>query len=224
MRSAAIVVCLGLLVAGCGSSSDRSDLGALAASVTSQTAGKKSAHVTFALASGPTVVTGEGGYRIDPDLAADFSISAPDGPTRFIILSKTIYLQRPGQAWQRFAADRPEVSQLVAAMVTQADIGKQIDKLRTAGTLTATADETIEGHPATRYNIDVSVAKLIATEPDAVLKASLTTLRDKGITTIPYTLWIDRDNLPIRMTVAGPATATTTYTDWGTPLQVTAPI
>jgi LppX_LprAFG lipoprotein len=224
MRSAAIVMCLGLLVVGCGSSSDRSDLAALAASVTSQTAGKKSAHVTFALSSGPTVVTGEGGYRVDPDLAADFSISAPDGPTRFIMLDKSIYLQRPGQAWQRFAADRPEVSQLAAAMVTQADIGKQIDKLRTAGTLTATADETIEGRQATRYNIDVSVPKLIAAEPDPVLKASLTSLRDKGTSTIPYTLWVDHDNLPVRMTVAGPATATTTYTDWGTPIQVTAPI
>ncbi len=93
MRRAAIVVCLGLLVAGCGAASDdRSDLGSLAAAVSERTAGKKSAHVTFALASGPTVVTGEGGYRVAPDLAADFTITAPDGLSRFIVLDKTVYL------------------------------------------------------------------------------------------------------------------------------------
>jgi hypothetical protein len=225
MRSAAIVVCLGLMVAGCGSADGgRSDLGSLAATVTAQTAGKKSAHVTFALASGATVVTGEGAYRVGPDLAADFDIKAPDGPTRFIMLDKTIYLRRGNDGWVRFAADRAEVSQLATAMIAQADIGKQIDKLRTAGTITATTDETIEARPATRYSIDVDVAKLIAAEPDRVLKAGLQSLRDKGITTIPYTLWIDRDNLPVRITVAGPASASTTYTHWGEPVQVSAPI
>lgn len=224
MRCAAIALCLGLLVAGCGSDSGgQPDLGTLAASVTERTAGK-SAHVTFAMASGATVVTGEGGYQTGPDLAADFSISAPDGPTRFIILDKQIYLQRPGQAWQRYAADRAEVSQLARAMLAQADIGRQIDRLSSAGTITATADEAVEGHPATRYTIDVDVPRLIEAEPDRVVKASLQSLWDKGITTIPYTIWIDRDNLPIRITVAGPASATTTYTRWGEPVTVTAPI
>ena len=225
MRSAVIVVCLGLLVAGCGSdSAPRPDLGTLAATVSERTAGKKSAHVTFALASGPTVVTGEGGYRVSPDLAADFSVSAPDGPTRFIIVDKNIYLQRPDRAWQRFAADRPEVSQFANSMIAQADIGRQIDKLRTAGTITATAEEPVEGHPATRYTIEVDVAKLIATEPDAVLRAGLESLRSKGTTTIPYTLWVDRDGLPVRINIGGPASATTTYTNWGDPVSVTAPI
>jgi hypothetical protein len=223
MRSAVVAFGLALVVAGCGTSGgDRPDVGALAATVTAHTAGK-SAHVAFALTSGASQVTGEGGYRVGPDLAADFNITAPDGPTRFIMLDKTIYLRRPNQPWLRFAASRPEVNQLATSMIGQADIGAQISKLHAAGTITGTADESLEGHPATRYTIDVDVAKLIDTEPDPVVKASLKSLRDKGTTRIPYTLWVDRDNLPIRITIDGPASVTTTYTHWGDPVVVVAP-
>jgi hypothetical protein len=211
------------VVAGCGSSGDaRPDVGALAARVTQQTAGK-SAHVAFAMTSGAEQVTGEGGYRVGPDLAADFNITAAAGPTRFIMLDKTIYLQRPGQTWVRYAGNRPEVSQLAASMVGQTDIGAQIAKLRTAGTVTGTADETIEGRPATRYAIDVDVAKLAAAEPDPVLRAALNSLHDKGTSTLPYILWLDRDNLPVRTSITGPASVTATYTHWGEPLEVNPP-
>ena len=224
MRSAAIVVGLALVACGCGTDGggERPDVGSLAATVTAQTAGK-SAHVAFALTTGATQVTGEGGYRLGPDVAADFSIAGPDGPTRFIMLDKTIYLQRAENAWLRFPSSRPEVSQLANSMIGQADVGRQIEKLRAAGTVTAVADESLEGRPATRYAIEADVAKLIDAEPDAVLKASLKALRDQGTTKIPYTLWIDRANLPVRITVDGPASATTTYTRWGEPVDVLAP-
>jgi hypothetical protein len=222
MRSAAIVVALALVASGCGTSGGRPDVGELAATVTAQTAGK-SAHVAFALTNGASQVTGEGGYRVGPDLAADFSITAADGRTRFIMLDKTIYLQRPDKGWLRFPASRPDVSQLASSMIGQADIGQQISKLRAAGTITGTADESFEGQPTTRYTIDVDVAKLADSEPDAVLKASLKSLRDKGTTKLPYTLWVDRNNRPVRITVDGPASVTTTYTHWGEPIDVTAP-
>lgn len=215
------------MVAGCGSGpGEQSTVDSLATAVTTQTAGK-SAHVAFALTNGATQLTGEGGYRVGPDLAADFNISAPDGPTRFIMLDKTIYLLPPkastAKPWLRFPASRPDVSQLANSMIGQADIGGQLAKLRSAGTVTSTADESLEGVATTRYSIAVDVARLADSEPDAVLKSSLKALRDKGITTIPYTLWLDRANLPLRISIDGPASVTTTYTHWGEPITVTAP-
>src|SRR5207249_849161 len=104
---------------GCGSGGDQDahpGVGTVASTVTERTAGK-SAHVAFALTSGATQITGEGGYRLGPDLAADFNLTAADGPTRFILLDKTIYLRRPNQSWLRYAASRPEVNQLASSMV-----------------------------------------------------------------------------------------------------------
>lgn len=223
MRTAVVAVCVGLVLTGCGSEEARPDVGTLAASVTAQTADKKSAHVTFALSSGATQITGEGGYRVGPDLAADFSIVAPDGETRFIMLDKTIYLRPPDKGWLRFPSSRADVSQLATSMIGQADIGRQLEKLRTAGTITSTSEDSLEGRPATRYTIEVDVTRLADAEPDAVLKAGLKSLRDKGITKLPYTLWVDRENLPLRINVDGPASVTTTYTRWGEPVEVVPP-
>ena len=108
-------------------------------------------------------------------------------------------------------------------MIGQADIGRQLEKLRTAGTITSTSEDSLEGRPATRYTIEVDVTRLADAEPDAVLKAGLKSLRDKGITKLPYTLWVDRENLPLRINVDGPASVTTTYTRWGEPVEVVAP-
>jgi hypothetical protein len=175
-----------LVLSGCSGTGapETPDVGALAASVTAQTASRKSAHVTFQTAGG---TTGQGDYRVSPDLAADFSMSSALGPTRFILLDKVIYLRLPQsegstRPWIRFARFAAGTDGLVDAMIEQADIGRQLEKIRTAGTVT----EHLDGLPTTRYTIDVDLARLIDAERDTVVQGSLRELAKRGVTSIPY--------------------------------------
>jgi hypothetical protein len=54
-------------------------------------------------------------------------------------------------------------------MIEQADIGRQLEKIRTVGTVT----EHLDGRPTTRYTIDVGLARLIDAERDTVVQGSL---------------------------------------------------
>lgn len=153
-------------------------------------------------------------------------MSSAVGPTRFILLDKIIYLRLPQNTrsprpWTRFASGSAD---LADAMIEQADIGRQLEKIRTAGTVTGTATEHLDGRPTTRYTIDVDVARLIDAERDEVVRGSLRELAKRGVTRIPYRLWLDGENLPARITIdlAG-RSSTTDYTRWGEPVEVAAP-
>jgi hypothetical protein len=207
-----------LLLTACGAGAEApADVTTIADTVAAQTSSMRSAHVSFE--SGTT--KGEGVYRTAPDLAADFTTTTPDGPTRFIILDKTIYLRSPARDWVRLDAGR---ANLADAMINQADIGRQLDKMRSAGTVTGTGDEQLDGRQTTRYSIDLDVARLADAERDRVVKASLRELHNQGVTRIPYRLWLDGDNLPVRIVMELPGrTSTVSYARWGEPVEVTAP-
>ncbi|HEV2780966.1 MAG TPA: hypothetical protein VGX25_16400 [Actinophytocola sp.] len=231
MRRELAGLALVLIVTGCGGgaeSTSGTDIGALAADVTAQLAGRTSAHVTFEVTGG---ATGDGGYRTTPDLAADFTMTGPDGPSRFIMLDGIMYVrpprpEQPARPWLRFAAGRQDVAALAGAMIEQADIGRQLGRLRQAGTITATATETVDGQPVYRYKIDLDVARLAEAEADHVLKTGLRELRAQGVERIPYELWLDGTGLPVKITMDLPgqsAKLTIGYTRWGEPVDVTAP-
>jgi len=96
--------------------------------------------------------------------------------------------------------------------------------MRTAGTITQTSTETLDGVRSTRYAIDVDLAKLIEAEPDAVVKGSLQALGKQGVTRISYQLWLDGQNLPAKVTTsfAGKVNSIR-YSRWGEPVEVSAP-
>jgi hypothetical protein len=231
-------MCVGLavVVSGCGGSDEEAkphnDVGALAAEITAQLSSRKSAQVSFELGG----MTGQGGYRTAPDLAADFSMTDASGSSRFIVLDKAIYLQLPdkGRAelgvdkpWVRFASGRQGVSALAELMTQQADVGRQIAKMKSAGTIKSATSEDLDGRRTTHYSIDVDVNRLAESEQDPVLKASLQEIREMGTTTIPYQLWLDESNLPVRtiMDVPGDPSGKVTmrYARWGDPVDVAAP-
>jgi hypothetical protein len=223
-----------MFVSGCGSSDSgapHNDVGALAADVTAQLSSKTSAQVSFELGG----MTGRGEYRTTPDLAADFSMTDASGSSRFIVVDKAIYLQLPDKAradlgatkpWVRFTPGRRGVSALAELMTQQADVGRQIAKMKAAGTITAATTETLDGRRTTHYSIDVDTTRLADSEQDPILKASLLELREMGTNTLPYHLWLDDSNLPAQITMdtGDPAgKVTLRYTHWGDPVTVTAP-
>lgn len=221
MRRALVGLSLGLvaLVSGCGEDAPP-DAAALADTVAAKAASKQSTHVRFELGG---ITTGEGSYRIAPDLAADVSMSAPDGQSRYIVLDKAIYLRQQGgeKPWVRFAAGSGSV---VESMAVQANISVQLARMKAAGTITDTAKEDIDGRATTRYSIDLDVDRLTAYEPAEGLKASLRELRKQGITRIPYRLWLDEEKLPVKVVIeiAGQSSIVR-YGKWGEPIAITAP-
>jgi hypothetical protein len=208
-----------LVLSACGGNGGtESGVDTLAATVTAQTAHKNTAHVAFDLDKG---TRGEGVYRTSPQFAADFTMTMPDGPTHLIVLDKAIYLQRQAKPWARYSAGSAELAE---SMTAQADIGRQLARMQAAGTITGTASEYIDGRRTTRYSIDVDVAKLAGVERDSVVQGGLRELRKQGVTRIPYQLWLDDENLPVKVVVTLPGqTSTVRYTKWGEPIEVTAP-
>jgi hypothetical protein len=242
MRGLGVVGVAGvLLLTGCGAADDRPAIDELADTISAQTASHNTAHVSFDVASGADAVRGEGSYRLTPKLAADFSLSGTDGPTRFIVIDKTIYLQLADKSraelgvtkpWVRFTPGGSDtrskaLTYAAGSMTEQADIGAQLEKMRKAGTVTSTTTDTLAGQQTTRYAIDVDVAKLIMIERDPAVRAGLQALRKRGVTTIPYQLWVDGQSLPAQITITVPGdqagTVTMRYTNWGSRVEVTAP-
>lgn len=217
MRKA--LIGLVLLLSACGVDGDTQPAAdALAATVTAQTARKNTAHVAFELDKG---TAGEGVYRTAPQFAADFTVTMPDGPAHLILVDKAIYLQRQAKPWVRVTEGSAD---LAGAMTAQADIGRQLARMKAAGTITSTASEEVDGRPTTRYSIDVDVDKLAEAERDSVVQASLRELRKQGVTRIPYRLWLDGENLPVKIVIELPGqTSTVRYTRWGEPVEVVAP-
>lgn len=247
-----LVLVLVLVLGACGGEKDDNpggggailaDVNALAAAVSTQTANKNSAHITFELTGGAESVKGEGSYRLVPDLAGDFAMRVDEGPNRFIVLDKTIYMQLPEKDRKQMGVDKPWVrfvqggadigskvfTYVADSMIDQADITKQIEKMKAAGAITKTAKEELDGQQTTHYTIEVEVAKLIEIEQDMLVKAGLEELKRKGVTKIPYELWLSADNLPLKIVIdtAGPGGAsgkvTMRWDRWGEPVDIKAP-
>jgi hypothetical protein len=213
------MVGLVLVLGACGVDGEpESGVDTLASTVTAQTASKNTAHVAFDLGKG---TTGEGVYRTSPRFAADFTVTMPDGPTHLIVLDKAIYLQRQAKPWARYPAGSTDLAE---SMTAQADVGRQLARMQAAGTIKGKASEYLDGRRTTRYSIDVDVTRLAEVERDSVVQNSLRDLRRQGVARIPYQLWLDDENLPVKVVVALPGqTSTVRYTKWGEPIQVTAP-
>jgi hypothetical protein len=73
-----------------------------------------------------------------------------------------------------------------------ADPTKVLDMLRRAGTPTLVGQETLGGASMAHYRSVVDVRRLVATEPDATVRASLQRAMElSGTTSFPVDVWID---------------------------------
>lgn len=95
--------------------------------------------------------------------------------------------------------------------------------------IAARTPDTVDGRPATRYELRVVTASAADTTPDPGQASRLRAQHSSGHGELTYQLWIDERGLPARFAAtqdiaqAGQTTLTTTYTDWGTPVHVAPP-
>jgi hypothetical protein len=140
----------------------------------------------------------------------------------------------PGKPWVKITADGNDplskvLGAVVKAMQQSADISKSLDNMKAAGTLTKSAQEKLDGTDVTHYWITVDMAKLAQSLADPTLKDAMLKAVASGAKTTNEEAWVTKDNLPVKFTVEVPGangaktSVTATYSDWGKPVNITAP-
>ncbi|AXI78073.1 LolA-like protein [Peterkaempfera bronchialis] len=165
----------------------------------------------------------------------------PDGSVHAVAKGATIYYELHGPAISRFGGKhwmRMDLSAGTGAQgggATEAQLYQ--DPSAVAKALTASGDlrevgkETVAAAETTRYSGSVPVAKLVAAGSGLTAqqrKRLLRALQAAGIGDTAVDLWVDAEQLPVRVvrttpTEQGTMTVTTDFADYGTPLKVTVP-
>ncbi|WP_410653911.1 hypothetical protein [Amycolatopsis sp. lyj-112] len=152
------------------------------------------------------------------------------------------------KAYVKIAADGQDpISQLLGKMMSKAvkesDPSRTIEQVSKAGKITKSDQVELNGELTNHYVVEIEVEKAIALVvgdmgvplPAEVVKQLDAKLKGKNVT-IPTELWLNADQLPLQVTMdqsaflkamgapgAGEAKTTVKYSDWGVPVNVTAP-
>jgi hypothetical protein len=231
----------------------QTDIATLVSQVSQQTSTRSSAKFTTTLRSdkGPAG-TGHGVFSLGgaDGGKADVTTSTQLGGAkkldfRVISIGKTLYVQLPAQLknatgqtkpWSKIT---PGGNDLLSGLVQgsgttgdSADPRRALDMLKAAGKVRSAKPEQLDGKQTTHYTIDVDTKKAMSERtknlnPQA--KKQLTQVLGQLPPTTATQLWVGQDNLPVRLTAdtvaptIGKVTTQVDYTDWGTPVNVTAP-
>jgi hypothetical protein len=166
------------------------------------------------------------------------------GPVRVVLVAGMVYLDVPVTAGTKSASGKPWVNvttikpgtsgQLqslarTSILATQADPAHLLQQIASASTITTATHEMLGGVETTHYAITVDTAKLGRSNP-----AERPALRKLGVTSLPFAIWLNGGNLPVRVVTVVPISAptvisgrqfsiTVNYTRWGVPVVITAP-
>jgi len=219
------------------------NLAELAKSIGDQTAETSTAHMVFTADAAGQKVTGEGDLKVgDADAAMTMSMSTPEGDVAFVFLDGIMYIDvgqeiEPGKTWIKIDPNGNDpVAKALAGVSDQlrqnADPRQTLAQFEKAGTITSQEEGVeVNGEETTHYTITVDVEKLAAEQQDPTLKQALEQAEMKDF---PVELWVNGDDLPVRikidMPMADPATGKATaasvqvdYTKWGEPVEIAAP-
>lgn len=201
-----------------------------------------SAKITLDATMQGQAIKATGAYQLKPSVAMDMTMNTPQGDMRMVLIDNTLYMQLPeqeraqmgGKAWVKISADGDDpISKMLGSMLKtvsdNVDVTKQIDQIKNAGTITKSAQETVDGQQVVHYWIDVDVQKLAASQTEELTKTALESLAKQGTKTLKYELWVRGDGLPAKFTTqmpvgtGQPVSVTVGFTDWGKPVSVQAP-
>jgi hypothetical protein len=219
---------------------------ALAKKVGDQTAEESSAHMVFTGGAGGMEVNGEGDIKTGGDNPAiKMDMGTPQGEMSLVLLDGVLYMKMPaelspGKPWIKIdSKDRSNpVAQALGSLTDQmrqnADPRQTLEQFQEAGTITSTEEVELNGEQTTHYKITVDVQKLVENQKDATLKKAMQDAIKSGLKDFPVDLWVNDQDLPVRMTIemptadptsgkSVPATVQVDYTKWGEPVDIQAP-
>jgi len=242
---------LAVTLSACGGSADSGapavtgEVANLAKSIGDNTVEKNSAHMVFTGGAGGQQVTGEGDIQFGKsDTAVRMDMTTPTGPMTMVLTDGVLYLKpptevAPGKAWVKIdsTSDGPvakALGSLTQQLRNNADPRRTLAQFQTAGSITATKSEDLNGVPTTHHTITVDVRKLVEAQQDPTFKKAMTEAVDGGLKDFPVDVWLDEQDLPVRIALAmpapDPATGKTTqatvqvdYSAWGAPVTIDAP-
>lgn len=250
---------LSIGVAGCGEGGPGAgdttfqDTRSLSAEVKEQTAESKTSKFTLTADVGGQKLDGSGQGRYegaDSALAMVMTMGGQKLEIRFV--DRTAYLKIPGipgttpqKPWTKVSpGGNDQLSQMLGSinkLVEQNDPNRMLDQVATAGTIKRHEKTQVDGQDATRYDIDLDLAKLSELAPAGLSKSALDQIQQAGVRSLPMQLALNSDNLPVLnqvdMTEAvakasskqgappppGKIVLTTKYTGWGEPVTIEAP-
>ncbi|HEY2056998.1 MAG TPA: hypothetical protein VGH57_01400 [Amycolatopsis sp.] len=187
------------------------------------------------------------------DSAFTMTMTGAEGPTEMRYVDKTLYMKVPAseasqfgtaKAWLKISPDATDpLSQAFSKAMSQAseqgDPSRVLDQVAKAGRIISSDQTQLAGEQVNHYVVELDVDKAVdqfTGQLPADVKAKMTEmLKGKNIK-IPAELWLNKDQLPVQITMdqgpmmqamgagaAGSGKTTVKYSDWGTPVDVTAP-
>ncbi|HWD04047.1 MAG TPA: hypothetical protein VG674_16520 [Amycolatopsis sp.] len=150
--------------------------------------------------------------------------------------------------WVKISPDADDpISKALSGSMTQAseqsDPTKILDQVAEAGRIVSSDQTELNGQQANHYKVEIDMAKamnkMLASMPADTQAQVKQMMQGKNIQ-VPAEIWLDKDQLPIQITMdesemmkqlgqgaaaggAGLGKITIKYSDWGTPVSVTAP-
>lgn len=233
---------------GGGATDAATNLVALAKQVGDQTDESSTAHMKFTGDAGQMKITGEGDMQLggaDPAIAMDMD-TGETGKMSMVLLDGVLYMKLPTELSQ---GDKPWIkidskdksnplAQILSSVVDQmrqnADPRASLEQFQEAGEITSSSKEELNGEQTTHYKITVDVQKLADSETDKTLKQAMEAAIESGLKDFPVELWVNGDNLPMRMKIQMPTADPTSgqsvpvnvqvdYSKWGEPVDIQAP-
>jgi hypothetical protein len=221
----------------------------LAGAVRDKSNAAQSAKLAIDMTAAGQSIKGDGAFRTGGDGAAmrmgmDM---AGLGKMEMVLINKALYMKVPTEAgssmgvspdkpWLKISASGTDpLSKMLGPLLEQMgnsfDVSKTMDQIKTAGTITKSAKETLDGAETTHYWVSVDVAKSLQAQPGLspeLRKLAEDELAKSGTKTLEQQIWINKDNLPVQITMQLPAQGQTTnmtmkYLDWGQPVDIQEP-
>ncbi|MEV4602409.1 hypothetical protein AB0K15_34065 [Amycolatopsis sp. NPDC049253] len=206
----------------------------------------------MANAAGKTV-TAQGDYLFQPgDIELSLTETVEGQQVGLRIVDKTLYVKIPpaeasqmgtDKAWLKITpgANDPlsqAISGSMGSTSEASDPTELLDRIGEAGRIVSSDQTTLDGEKVNHYKVELDLDKALdrfTTLMPAATKAKVEQqVKGKHIM-LPTELWIDKNQLPRQITMdetaltqaegtgAGLGKTTLDYSDWGTPVTITAP-
>jgi len=228
---------------GGGSEEAATNLAALTQQIGEKATEKNTAHMTLAAEAAGEKINAEGDVEFSGDdikMTMDMEIPG-QGTISMVFAEGIMYIEmptelEPGKSWIKIDPNGDDAMSKALGgtfdeMRKNADPRASLEQMKDAGEITAEEQVELNGEQTTHYSITLDAEKLAAQQNDPDAKKAMEMMDVKEF---PVELWINEDQLPVRMTMemamADPASGQAVestfqmdYTNWGEPVEITVP-
>jgi hypothetical protein len=213
----------------------------LAAAINDNSKAKQSAKIAMTMEAAGQSIKVDGAVKMDANPAMQMTMDMGAMKMEMVLVDQVLYMKLPAgmaggaasaKPWVKISkdGDDPLSKQMGATLDSiddSFDVGKQMEQLKTAGTITKQEKATLDGEQTTHYWITLDMAKMAASG-DATVKKAAEEAAAGGLKTMDMELWANSDNLPVQITtkmaVAGQSVSMKmNYKDWGKPVTINKP-